>query len=83
MQGELDRVDTLRYMWQKLLGQVAEVQNILMGIQDNFRISLLEKVEVFKSDTTTYVTDYTEVSQHNNPPFSLSISNLNNLSFNI
>lgn len=62
MQEELDRVDTLRYMWQKLIKQVAEVQNTLLRIQGEFRTSLLEKVIVFKRDTHTFVEDYTNVS---------------------
>lgn len=62
MQEELDRVDTLRYMWQKLIKQVAEVQNTLLRIQGEFRTSLLEKVVVFKRDTHTFVEDYTNVS---------------------
>lgn len=61
-QEELDRVDTLRYAWQKVQAQASEVQDHLLKIQHKFRGHLLSNVAIFVKDTDCFVTDYNEVS---------------------
>lgn len=58
----VERVDTLRYMWQKLQQLVVEVQDILLQIQPKFRDTLVESVSVFQETLGTFVGDYSMVS---------------------
>ena len=36
-QDEVERVDSLRFTWQKVLAQAVEVQNLLSRVQPYFR----------------------------------------------
>uniref|UniRef100_A0A3Q3G615 Dynein, axonemal, heavy chain 5 n=1 Tax=Labrus bergylta TaxID=56723 RepID=A0A3Q3G615_9LABR len=47
---EADKVDTLRYTWEKLLSRSTEVQNELVALQPNFRGELISNVETFLED---------------------------------
>ncbi|XP_026120715.1 dynein heavy chain 5, axonemal isoform X1 [Carassius auratus] len=47
---EADKVDTLRYMWEKLLSRSTEVQNELVSLQPNFRGELIRNIEIFVED---------------------------------
>ena len=60
-QEEIDRVDTMRYAWQKLLQQGKDMQDHLLSIQDEFRERLTSNVEVFTTDVSSYMTNYTQV----------------------
>ena len=59
---DIERVDTLRYMWQKLYELVAEVQTVLLKIQPQFKDDLLEKVEAYQKEISVFTKDYTAVS---------------------
>ena len=61
-QDDVERVDTLRYMWQKLQSRVAELQSILLEVQSRFKISLLDSVQVYVEDVHSFVGDYSLVS---------------------
>ena len=58
----MERVDTLRYMWQQLHEQVAKIQTVLLKIQPKFRANLLENVTVYQKEVVTFTDDYTTVS---------------------
>ncbi|KAK2844298.1 hypothetical protein Q5P01_010957 [Channa striata] len=55
---EADKVDTLRYSWEKLLSRSTEVQNELVALQPNFRKELVGSVEVFLEDCQNFYQDY-------------------------
>ncbi|KAJ0000193.1 hypothetical protein NQD34_012035 [Periophthalmus magnuspinnatus] len=55
---EVDKVDTLRYTWEKLLSRTTEVQNELVALQPNFRGELLSNVEAFVEDCQYFYQDY-------------------------
>uniref|UniRef100_A0A8D2AUY0 Dynein axonemal heavy chain 5 n=1 Tax=Sciurus vulgaris TaxID=55149 RepID=A0A8D2AUY0_SCIVU len=55
---EMDRVDTLRYAWEKLLARASEVQNELVSLQPGFRKELISNVEVFLQDCHQFYLDY-------------------------
>lgn len=59
---DIERVDTLRYMWAKLQEQVASLQTTLLKIQPKFRHTLITNVEVYHSEVTSYTKDYQNVS---------------------
>lgn len=58
---DLERVDLLRYTWEKLLVQGTEVQNHLVDIQPTFRSELLTSIEIFQHDAVDFLTSYQEV----------------------
>ena len=58
---EMERVDTLRYSWQKLVAQSGEVSTHLIEIQPNFKSELIKDVEVFVVDCASFYGDYHEV----------------------
>lgn len=58
---ESERVDTLRYSWEKLQVLASESQGELIGIQPNFKNDLLESVEAFIVDVDIFAKDYTMV----------------------
>lgn len=60
---EADKVDTLRYTWEKLLSRSTEVQNHLVALQPNFRHELLTNVEVFMEDCQHFYQDYEKVKE--------------------
>lgn len=59
---EADKVDTLRYTWEKLLSHSTEVQNELVSLQPNFRGELIRNVEIFVEDCQHFYHNYDMVS---------------------
>ncbi|XP_053100655.1 dynein axonemal heavy chain 5-like isoform X3 [Hemicordylus capensis] len=55
---EMEKVDTLRYTWEKLLVRANEVQNELVALQPKFRGELISTVEIFVEDCDQYYLDY-------------------------
>ncbi|XP_044063805.1 dynein axonemal heavy chain 5 isoform X5 [Siniperca chuatsi] len=55
---EADKVDTLRYTWEKLLSRSTEVQNELVALQPNFRGELVSNVKTFLEDCQHFYQDY-------------------------
>uniref|UniRef100_A0A3B4ZWX5 Dynein axonemal heavy chain 5 n=1 Tax=Stegastes partitus TaxID=144197 RepID=A0A3B4ZWX5_9TELE len=55
---EADKVDTLRYTWEKLLSRSTEVQNELVSLQPNFRGELVVNMKVFLEDCQHFYQDY-------------------------
>uniref|UniRef100_A0AAQ5ZR96 AAA+ ATPase domain-containing protein n=1 Tax=Amphiprion ocellaris TaxID=80972 RepID=A0AAQ5ZR96_AMPOC len=55
---EADKVDTLRYTWEKLLSRSTEVQNELVSLQPNFRGELVINVEIFLEDCQHFYQEY-------------------------
>ncbi|XP_039662329.1 dynein heavy chain 5, axonemal isoform X3 [Perca fluviatilis] len=55
---EADKVDTLRYTWEKLLSRSTEIQNELVALQPNFRGELISNVETFLEDCQHFYQDY-------------------------
>ncbi|XP_064201033.1 dynein axonemal heavy chain 5 isoform X1 [Anguilla rostrata] len=55
---EAERVDTLRYTWEKLLARGTEVQNELVSLQPNFRGELISNVQTFVEDCNNFYQDY-------------------------
>ena len=60
-QEEIERVDTLRYLWQNLQTLVSEKLTYLLKVQPTFESSLLENVVQFKTDVDQFVESYNEV----------------------
>lgn len=58
---EADKVDTLRYTWEKLLSRSTEIQNELVALQPNFRGELVSNVESFLEDCQHFYQDYDKV----------------------
>ena len=58
---ESERVDTLRYSWEKLQALASESQGELIKIQPNFKSDLLESVEAFIVDVDVFSGDYLKV----------------------
>lgn len=65
-QEDVERVDTLRYMWLKLRAQVSEVQNTLLQVQPQFKATLLDNVQTFQQEVGSFISSYTMVSQGHN-----------------
>ncbi|KAH0618009.1 hypothetical protein JD844_016916 [Phrynosoma platyrhinos] len=55
---EMEKVDTLRYTWEKLLVRASEVQNELVALQPKFRGELISTVEIFVEDCDQFYLDY-------------------------
>ncbi|KAM9310817.1 dynein axonemal heavy chain 5 [Pholidichthys leucotaenia] len=55
---EADKVDALRYSWEKLMSRSTEVQNELVALQPNFRGELVSNVETFIEDCQHFYQDY-------------------------
>nr|XP_009507791.1 PREDICTED: dynein heavy chain 5, axonemal-like [Phalacrocorax carbo] len=55
---ETEKVDTLRYTWEKLLVRANEVQNELIALQPNFRGELISTVKTFAEDCAQFYSDY-------------------------
>ena len=49
-------------MWQKLREQIAQIQTTLLKIQPRFRDNLLENVEAYQKEVSTFTEEYTTVS---------------------
>lgn len=60
---EADKVDTLRYTWEKLLSRATEVQNTLVEMQPNFKGELVSNVDIFLEDCENFYKDYENVSE--------------------
>lgn len=60
---EADKVDTLRYTWEKLLSRSTEVQNELVALQPNFRGELVSNVETFLEDCQHFYQEYEKVKE--------------------
>lgn len=60
---EADKVDTVRYAWEKLLSRSTEVQNELLALQPNFRGELLSNVQTFMEDCQHFYQDYEKVQE--------------------
>lgn len=60
---EADKVDTLRYAWEKLLSRSTEVQNELLALQPNFRGELVSNVQTFLEDCQHFYQDYAKVQE--------------------
>lgn len=58
---EAEKVDTLRYTWEKLLSRSTELQNELVALQPNFREELVSNVETFLEDCQQFYQDYDKV----------------------
>ena len=58
---EVDKVDALRYTWEKLLSRTTEVQNELVALQPKFREDLVNNVETFQEDCQHFYQDYEKV----------------------
>lgn len=54
----MDKVDALRYAWEKLLTRASEVQKELASLQPGFRKELISTVEVFIQDCQQFYLDY-------------------------
>lgn len=61
---EADKVDTVRYTWEKLLSRSTEVQNELVALQPNFRGELVSNVETFLEDCQYFYQDYDKVKEN-------------------
>lgn len=59
---ETERVDTLRYSWQKLQAQSTEVSSGLIEIQPGFKSELIDNVKIFITDANDFYSDYRVVS---------------------
>ncbi|XP_019501740.1 PREDICTED: dynein heavy chain 5, axonemal [Hipposideros armiger] len=55
---EMDKVDTLRYAWEKLLARASEVQNELISLQPGFRKELISTMEIFLQECRHFYVDY-------------------------
>lgn len=60
---EVDKVDTLRYTWEKLLSRTVEVQNELVALQPHFREELVNNVTIFQEDCHYFYLDYEKVKK--------------------
>lgn len=61
-QEDMERVDTLRYMWAKLQEQVTLLQTSLLEIQPKFRLTLITNVQHYHKEVNSYTNDYQTVS---------------------
>lgn len=60
---EADKVDTLRYTWERLLSRSTELQNELFALQPKFRGELTRNVQTFKQDCQHFYLDYEKVNE--------------------
>ena len=58
LKEEAERVDTLRYAWEKVLSQGGDVQSHLVDIQPTFKKTLLVNVCTFKTEVENFAKDY-------------------------
>eukprot|EP00117_Sycon_ciliatum_P048716 scpid847/ scgid34643/ Dynein heavy chain 5, axonemal; Axonemal beta dynein heavy chain 5; Ciliary dynein heavy chain 5 len=57
---EVERVDSLRYRWERVSNKASDVQVHLASVQPHFRQDLLEKVAAFKIDTVDFFSSYAD-----------------------
>ncbi|XP_069770267.1 dynein axonemal heavy chain 5 isoform X3 [Narcine bancroftii] len=55
---EIEKVDSLRYAWEKLLMRAREIQNELVALQPNFRGELISNVNTFIEDCNEFYENY-------------------------
>ncbi|XP_060776773.1 dynein axonemal heavy chain 5-like [Neoarius graeffei] len=55
---ETEKVDTLRYAWEKVLTRSAEVQDELVSLQFSFQEELISNVQTFVDDCEHFYGDY-------------------------
>lgn len=60
---EMERCDTMRYVWEKVKVQAAEVSSHLIEIQPGFRKQLITNVKTFATDCDDFYRDYAAVSR--------------------
>jgi len=60
---EMERVDTLRYSWQKMTVLCSEVSSHLVTIQPQFRKQLIRNVKTFVTDASSFYNSYNDVSK--------------------
>ena len=58
---DAERVDTLRYTWERMAASAVDVINNLILIQPEFKGDLVENVKVFNVDCDTFYGGYREV----------------------
>lgn len=63
-QEDIERVDTMRYMWAKLRELMAQLQTTLLQVQPQFRSTLTENVELYQAEVSHYTKDYNTVSSY-------------------
>ena len=61
-QEDMERVDTLRYIWNKLHQQVAVLQTTLLKVQPNFRTHLVENIAIYLEQVKIFTEDYNTAS---------------------
>ncbi|KPP75577.1 dynein heavy chain 5, axonemal-like [Scleropages formosus] len=55
---DAEKVDTLRYTWEKLLTRGTEVQNELVALEPKFRGELINNMQTFVEDCDHFYKDY-------------------------
>ena len=58
---DAEKVDTLRYSWERVAAQSIEMSHHLLQIQPDFRGGLLSNVEGFITDCNDFYSDYHNV----------------------
>ncbi|XP_071801151.1 dynein axonemal heavy chain 5-like isoform X2 [Asterias amurensis] len=58
--GNAEKVDSLSYSWKNLNTQMQHVQVTLLKIQPEFKANLLTLVELYQSEVTNFVDEYTD-----------------------
>ncbi|EDQ85635.1 uncharacterized protein MONBRDRAFT_29039, partial [Monosiga brevicollis MX1] len=56
--AETERLDTLNFEWQKVLGLSKQIQDHLITIQPQFKDDLIGAVQKFQVDQSTFVEEY-------------------------
>lgn len=74
---EMERCDTMRYVWEKVKVQAAEVSSHLIEIQPGFRKQLITNVKTFATDCDDFYRDYSAVSWQWEQKLDLLSSKLN------
>ena len=63
VKDEMERVDTLRYSWQKMAVLGSEISSQLVMIQPQFRKKLIRNVKTFVHDASDFYASYDQVGQ--------------------
>ena len=61
-QEEVERVDTVRYLWHNLNQKIEKIVSELLLIQNKFHSSLLDNIVQFNEDCNTFIGSYSEVN---------------------
>lgn len=59
---EMERCDTMRYVWERVKAQATEVSSYLIEIQPGFRKQLISNVKTFNTECEDFYRDYARVS---------------------